>query len=795
MHVADVATSFDKNELGVWVPTQEGGISMSRSSKSALPQSAVGLWVGASMLTLASAASAQTASTPPPAESELDVVIVTANKVAEPVQKVAQTVNVVTAQTISDLHVQNIIELNNVVGGLSLTMTSPSEQSISLRGIKMVNGTPTSNTVESYLNEVPISTIDALGATLDIGQVEILKGPQGTLRGRPSPSGAMTIATQKGSFTDYTGYAEVTGSDHEGRRAEAAYGGPISDTLAFRVAGLYDHNGLTQVKSIGNGKDDFQETTIGRATLDWAPSDRFSTDLMLQYSSQKGDFYRQSYGTPPCAGAFPAPLNTVSSVGCGLTLSVEDKIALNTTPNPNHYYGTLGTLTARYALTDRLDLNYVGGYNYNTYYNNLSFDFAGVGNQVPGGLTFLDNTAKTKTISNELRLQSNGNEVYNFTYGVFASHQHLDGVFRIPPFTPPGGQLTDNTTKDFGIFTNQRFALTAKDNIQVGVRYSKTTLESDQPTRDYNSTTGNASYQHQFTDDVMGYVSYGTAFRPGSANSQPPPQASAALPRSLGNFDEEKSKSYELGFKSQWFDKRLTANLAVFDQKYNGYISQQFNVACTGVPSTTGLAFATDTGLANGTNCFGTMRGNGDAESKGVELELHARLTDKWRLSGIYTYTDAKYSNAVLPCNDYNGDGVTDTNGTPMVQPGRFVSLCSLNTPLGSLPKVSLTFATDYDLQFGSLPGYVRANSFTRSSSYFPQTGTTFSGYTTVNATIGLLSPDRKWDFNVWVKNLFDIVRQDTDGGAWNVGPYYSGVRLGTVTNDREIGATLRVNF
>ena len=84
----------------------------------------------------------------------------TANKIAEPVQKVAQTVNVVSGESIADLHVQNIIELNNVVGGLSLTMTSPSEQSASLRGIKFVNGTPTSNTVESYLNEVPISTID-----------------------------------------------------------------------------------------------------------------------------------------------------------------------------------------------------------------------------------------------------------------------------------------------------------------------------------------------------------------------------------------------------------------------------------------------------------------------------------------------------------------------------------------------------------------------------------------------------------------------------------------------------------
>ena len=292
----------------------------------------------------------------------------------------------------------------------------------------------------------------------------------------------------------------------------------------------------------------------------------------------------------------------------------------------------------------------------------------------------------------------------------------------------------------------------------------------------------------------MAYVSYGTAYRPGSGNSQNPP-VPARFRAAYGNFEEEKSKSFEVGFKSQWLDRRVTVNLALFDQKFDGYISQMFNVACTGVPSTTGMSLATTDGTAAGAQCFGTMRGNGDAESKGVELEVNAMVTDNWTIGGIYTYTDAKYADALLPCNDYDGDGVTDTNGTPMVQQGQYVSECSLNTPLGSLPKVSFTANTTYDFHFGSYPAYLQANSFTRSSSYFPQTGTTFSGYTTVNTTIGVRSPDAKWDFNVWVKNLFDTVHQDTDGGAWNVGPYYSGVRLGTVTNDREIGGTVRFTF
>jgi iron complex outermembrane receptor protein len=200
------------------------------------------------------AAAAAPAQAAPGSAAWGEEIIVTANKRNEPLQKVAQTVNVVSGATIQDLHIQNTIELTQVVGGLSLTMTSPSEQSISLRGIKEPSGGgPSSLTVESYLNEVPITVFDTFASTLDLGQVEVLKGPQGTLRGRPSPSGAITIATQKGSFTDYSGYANATWSDHQGRRLEAAFGGPVSSTLAFRLAGVHDYNSLTEVRDINNG--------------------------------------------------------------------------------------------------------------------------------------------------------------------------------------------------------------------------------------------------------------------------------------------------------------------------------------------------------------------------------------------------------------------------------------------------------------------------------------------------------------------------------------------------------------
>jgi iron complex outermembrane receptor protein len=646
----------------------------------------------------------------------------------------------------------------------------------------------TTNTVEPYLNDAPISITDVFTTTFDLDQVEVLRGPQGTLRGRPSPSGALTITTQRPSFDGYKGYAEATGSDHDGQNAQAAIGGPINDTLAFRIAGVYDHNDGTEVKDIFNGRENTASVWAGRATLTWRPIEKLELNLMQQYTHDDRDFYRQMEGRAPCAGEQGGAI-LVGSIACGRTLTLEDKIALNQGTNINTYRGALTTVNGRYALTDTLEFDYVGSYTNTEYFSDLDFDFAGIGDANEFA-THIGVLQKTNVVTNELRFQSVGAERYNFTYGVFTAHNSLSTHTDFPPlFTRDDGSRTD----DLGIFTNQRFALTERDNLSVGARYSRikvdallTGVEST-----YQQTTGNASYQHQFTDELMAYVSYGTSFRPGSGGALPPPQA--AIPASFGNFDSEKSKTKEVGIKSQWFDRRLTANLTYFDQKYDGYIASQFNIACTGVPNPNGLAFGTTDGTAAGPQCFGTMFKNAAAVSTGVEFEMQALVTPDWRLGLIYTYTDAHFDNAVVPCNDYNGDGTADVNGTPRVQPGKFVSDCRSSTTLGSLPKTSVSAMTNYNFHMGGFDPYIRANATYRDKSYFPQTARWFSGYTQVNAYVGVSTS--KWDVSVWAKNLFDKVVQDTDGGPWTIYGVPSGLRIGTVTNDREVGATLRYSF
>jgi iron complex outermembrane recepter protein len=756
---------------------------MLRSFTSALPKTAIALLLGTSAFALAGAAAAQTADTSaaPVAKDDPNVVIVTANKRREPVQKVAQTVNVVGGQTIKDLHIQSFQEVASAVGGLSLTRTSGSEQSVSLRGIKMpppgaAGGT--TNTVEIYQNEVPISATDAFNAIFDIGQIEVLRGPQGTLRGRPSPSGAMTIATRRGSYTGYDGFIEGGASDHNGKNVQAGWGGPITPTLAFRVAGIYDENDDNEVKSQYTGKISHHKTTGFRGSLGWKPVDGLEINLSQQHVSDDRDFYRSVQGTDIVP----------TSIGYNKTYSLNDRVALNSGTNINTYEGDLTTLTARYEIGNYA-FNYVGGYNSTQFYSGLDFDFAGIGAaQIPSVIN-VDSSANT--LSNELRFESLNGAFYNFTYGVFTSKvENKSHVVFAPFFT---GDNASNVT-DFGAFTNQRFNLSDKDKLELGIRYSK--FEVDRlgagPNTTYQAITGNASYQHQFNQDVMGYVTYGKSYRPGSGNAN---TVNNPIPATFANFGPEHSQSLEAGIKSQWFDKRLTANLALFNQEYTGYINQAFNIACTGVPSTTGMAFATADGTPGGTICFNTDYGNGDAISKGVEIELRGKITDDFTAGINYTYTDAHFQNATLPCNDYNGDGVPDVNGIAKIQQGKYVSLCKTSQVLGALSPTSISANTNYNFVLGGLTAYVRANATYRDKYYFPQTARYLPGDTRVNAYLGIKGAENKWEISIWAKNLFDHVVQDTDGGPWAVGGNPSGLNIGTVTNRREVGVTLRRDF
>src|ERR1700745_1076599 len=169
--------------------------------------------LGASAFALATAVAAQAAPPAPPAapadQATLGEIVVTARRRAESLQEVPQTVNAVTADPLQKLQVKQFTDIQTVVPGLSL-QGSPNgfTNAASLRGVTFDVTTGAQPTVALYLNDAPVQAGFLFQSLFDVGQVEVLKGPQGTPRGISAPSGAITVTTHKPDLSEFGGFVD-----------------------------------------------------------------------------------------------------------------------------------------------------------------------------------------------------------------------------------------------------------------------------------------------------------------------------------------------------------------------------------------------------------------------------------------------------------------------------------------------------------------------------------------------------------------------------------------------------------
>ncbi|MET0271128.1 MAG: TonB-dependent receptor plug domain-containing protein, partial [Sphingomonas sp.] len=208
-----------------------------------------------------------------------DDIIVTARRRTETAQDVPISINAVTGAEIAKLNIRQFEDVATVVPGLTLqNSANGTAGASSLRGIAFdPNASGSNPSVEFYYNDGIISSNVLFTALFDIGQVEVLRGPQGTLRGRASPSGSITIASRQADLNDIGGYVNFTGTNIGAINANGAIGVPIiKDVLAIRLAGIVDHNQGSRVTSINNPLEPFSETEGGRASFRFDPTDTIS---------------------------------------------------------------------------------------------------------------------------------------------------------------------------------------------------------------------------------------------------------------------------------------------------------------------------------------------------------------------------------------------------------------------------------------------------------------------------------------------------------------------------------------
>jgi outer membrane receptor protein involved in Fe transport len=228
---------------------------------------------------------------------KVETVIVTAEKRSEPLQKVPVAVTALTQQTLTDMGGSDLADFANVIPGLAFENDRAGENSTTIRGISEIGGIAPS--VGIYMDEIPITAVSGEQVNLksfDVNQIEVLRGPQGTLYGEGSEGGTIRIVTNKPDADAFSAAIRATGSDtdHGGFNDEldAMVNIPIvADTLAVRAVGLWsDYDGWTTNPDLGSNHYNRNVSYTARLEARYTPDSKWTVDLSFidQYSKSDG---------------------------------------------------------------------------------------------------------------------------------------------------------------------------------------------------------------------------------------------------------------------------------------------------------------------------------------------------------------------------------------------------------------------------------------------------------------------------------------------------------------------------
>lgn len=630
---------------------------------------------------------AQSASTASAGEGGLQEIVVTATRREESVEKVPISIQALDHEQLTQYGIKDITDLAAMVPGLQFSTFGGATNytSVAIRGFNTMVG---ASTVGIYLDETPLqgrmSPLGSVGfifpLVFDLDRIEVLRGPQGTLFGASSESGAVRFITNQPSLTQYSGFSHaeysVTQDGSPSYEVGAAYGGPIiNDELGFRVSAWYRGDGgyvnrinpvIGQVVSSDSNSD---RKAVLRAALGLKVADDILITSALTYQmtdvNDTGFFY--DYFSNPSEGSFinGALLPDASSEHL-IVPSVKVEAPLS-----------FATLT--------FNASYVGrGYDEIQDLSALNcVVFGGCGSPIgPGYASSQSDTSPSligqtlQTYTAEVRLASNATDSFaSWVVGLYADHrkqrdyQTVDApaVFPLGPAGNPVFYVNQYIWDDqYAGFAQTDLHVSSQFTVTLGVRQETAKTKEQnftgaglfnagvpaeaQSSERENPFLPKATLSYQLTPSDMVYTSVSKGLRVGGGNNGLPTYCDVSHTSTYG---ADYLWSYEMGTKDRFFDGRMQVDASVFHIRWSKFQS----------------SILLDCGLSYTANL-------GTAVSDGFDLALQAMLTDRLRLDLNMGYADARYvSNAYTP-NDLplslKGDAI---QGISVVNPPWDVSV------------------------------------------------------------------------------------------------------------------------
>ncbi|MDO6415781.1 TonB-dependent receptor [Sphingomonas sp. BIUV-7] len=697
------------------------------------------------MAALGSAAVAQTAAAPtdtaaPVAAAGGADIVVTAQKRSQRVQDVPVAVQVVTGEALAAQGVRQFSDLTKATPSL---LIRPSEQpvnnSLSIRGVGTFAFSPSvEQSVAVQIDDVPVQFIARAFADLsDIERIEVLRGPQSTLYGRSASAGLINIITQAPTTTFTGRIGGVVTTDRE-YAINGAVSGPLGETAGFRLNANYDKfDGNVRNLTTGDRVNGFRTLSL-KGKLVWDPTDNLNIAVSGGYIDGTTTIGRPFIRLGGAARLRGVAANTPAVFAPGI-VATEDNTKVTNNINSGTDYNDYSA-----SLRASLDLGFASLMSITGYDKFRQFDIL---DQDESPVASLDNrqfgTFHTHSWSQEFRLVAPGKDRFRYTLGLYYSDLSLNRVFQRGPFYSIANWYATNGTKQYAAFGQLEFDITPTTTLIGGARAGKNKI--DYTFTDFAATgtprfagndsanyeTYKAGVQQKFTPDVMGFVTFATGYK---GQAYDIGTGFNLVRQNSGPVQPERSKDWQVGLKTQFFDRRVTFNVTLFDTKFRNFQAQGIEV------------------LSDGTTNF-RLANVGRLHTKGVEVEGSVRAAQDLNFTGGVTYNDATITEFPFAQCYPNQTAAQGCTGTPARQ-----NLAGYRPP--QAPRWKLAASGDFTPNLTqNLDGLLQV-------AYSYQSGINFSinqdpqtyqpGYGIANVSLGVRAPDKKWEVVAFVNNVFD---------------------------------------
>ena len=625
----------------------------------------------------------------------LEEVIITAQKRESSLQDTPLSVSALTGEMLENIGIRTIEDFTFFVPGI--TVTNDSMAIVNIRGI----GTSAFGVATDPSSTVHIDGIYQPRPTtgyqdmFDVERLELLRGPQGVLFGRNSTGGTLNIIS-KAPTDELEGAVGVTFGNFNKRTFSGTVSGPLTDNARARVTLLKnDRDGIYNDIVSGDEYQD-QDNFAGRGTLAIDLAEDF--ELIL-----RGDFSRErETGFPAVRTFYPQEF-----VDAGATIPDRDRdVAFDTTPVSN--LDVWGISSTAIWHGENVTFKSITSYRESDVEQVIDADATDL---FLFDIGFRENS---RSFTQELQLSSNDSSRLEWIAGAFFLNEDGDGGIDLLFQDPKINISEDNVTNAYALFGQGTYNVTDRLRATFGIRYSYekksynfstdvngTNVDAGSPTADWKAWTPRFAIDYDINDDVLAYVSATRGFKSGGFQLG-----------DAGSFDPEFLWSYEAGLKSTLLDKKLRANVGVFQYDYTNLQVVEF----VGGVATTSNA--------------------GEATVRGIEGEFVARVADNFDINATVAYLDATYDVFFEGGEDFSGNRLANS------------------------PEWAYSFGAQYtvdvsDLGYLTLRGdYAWRDNVDFKRDNLPQFRA--DTYSLLNARISFVSADELWEVSLYGQNLTD---------------------------------------